>query len=80
MIGSTERPAAGLFGLLAGLLLVLAVEDANFAAALVGGILALAAVASLGPLRNDRSWKRSPRPRTLYRATHGQAAKARQAP
>ena len=81
MIGSTNSPGTGLLGLLAGLLLVLAIEDASFGAAMAGGVLAIAAVASLRPFLNDRRLRRSVRPRTLYRGSHGQAiAKARQAP
>ena len=81
MIGSTNSPAAGLFGLLAGLLLVLAIEDASIAAAGVGGVLAIASVVSLGPALIHRRLARSVRPRTLYRASHGQAAaRARQVP
>lgn len=80
MIESTDSPAAGLFALLAMLLLVLAVEDANLAAAFAGGALVVAAVASLRPLLAHRRSRRSMRPRTLYRAPHGQATRARQTP
>jgi hypothetical protein len=81
MLGSTNTPGTGLLGLLASLLLVVAIEDASLGAAIAGCALAIAAVATLRPLRNDRRLRRSMRPRTLYRASHAQAiAKARQAP
>ena len=53
MTSKLYQSPAGFFGLLAGLLLVLAIEDASLVAAVGGGLLALAAVASLRRLRID---------------------------
>jgi hypothetical protein len=54
MTSRLYQSPAGFFGLLAGLLLVLAIEDASLAAAVGGGLLALAAVVSLRRFRIDR--------------------------
>ncbi len=57
MPGSTrDRTAATLFGLVAALLFVLAAEDASVAAAAMGAVLVVAALASLRGYPIDREW------------------------